>query len=511
MPNRSARVGRILVVEDEGAVAIDIQRCLEESRFEVTGIATSMEEAIQEASSFRPDLILMDIRIKGKADGIEAAGCLHQQFGLPIIFLTAHDDADTLERAKRTDPMAFLLKPFKPAELISAVEIALKRGWAEQEIRARESSFLSAMDAIGDGVLTTDREGRIRFMNRAAEHLTGWQQDAGLGRHATEVVHIVGGQPDDPDPRSVFLNGDGNPSSDANREHSVQSRDGVCRWLTIKATRIAGADDNFVRVVVMQDGTQRKRTELEIRRLNEELTARVSELTAMTHELESFNYSISHDLRAPVRHIDGYTKILLERADISLTPEVRSYLDRVRGNAQRLGQMVDELLELSRTSRKEPVRVETALKTLVDEVILDLKPELQDREVEWRIGALPVVACDPTLTRQVFANLVANALKFNHYANRAVIEIGQTSPEGEPALFVRDNGVGFDMKYADKLFGVFQRLHRQDEFPGTGIGLATVQRIVHKHGGKIWAEAEPEKGATFYFTLAPGPSPTQSH
>jgi light-regulated signal transduction histidine kinase (bacteriophytochrome) len=167
-----------------------------------------------------------------------------------------------------------------------------------------------------------------------------------------------------------------------------------------------------------------------------------------------------------------------------------------------MGRMVDELLELSRTSRRELSTQLTGLRSLVTEVLGEL--EVQGREIEWRIGELPFADCDPTLTRQVFANLLANAVKFTRPRKPAVIEVGQAMSEGQTVLFVRDNGVGFSMKYADKLFGVFQRLHRREDFEGTGVGLATVQRIVHKHGGRIWAQAELDKGATFYFTLVPG-------
>jgi light-regulated signal transduction histidine kinase (bacteriophytochrome) len=163
--------------------------------------------------------------------------------------------------------------------------------------------------------------------------------------------------------------------------------------------------------------------------------------------------------------------------------------------------MVDELLELSRTSRKELARQKTELKSMVEDVLFELQPEMQDREIEWRIGELPSVDCDPALTRQVFANLLANAVKFTRPRKSAVIEVGQRWHGGQIALCVRDNGVGFSMKYADKLFGVFQRLHRREDFEGTGVGLATVQRIIHKHGGRIWVEAELDKGATFHFTL----------
>ena len=621
-PSGVTHHGRILVVEDEGIVATDIQRCLEDGGFEVTGIATSMDDAIREASRSCPDLVLMDIRIQGEADGIDAGDHLHRHFGLPIVYLTAHDDRDTMARAKRTEPMAFLIKPFKPAELTSTVEIALKRSSVEKEARERERSFLSAMDAIGDAVLTTDSQGRVRFMNRAAEELTGWGQDLALGCPATDVVQIVNEQEGSAERFRALLSFGSSPKTDSYNEYRVLARDGTYHWLTIKAMSIAGANDTSIRVVVMQDIsrrkqseqalqrqadlldqtqepiftwqldgaitywnqsaravygfspfealgrrvsellltshpssneapattlerdgrwsgeltrktkdgreivvesllvvvpdgsggktvletdrdiTERKRKELEIRRLNRELQARVSELTTVNQELESFNYSIAHDLRAPLRHIDAYTKIL-EQPGPGQTEEIGSYLGRIRQVTGRMARMVDELLELSRTSRREPVRQMTGLSSLVEDVLFELKREAQGREIEWRIGELPVVHCDPTLIRQVFTNLLANAVKFTRKRKPAVIEVGHALFGGQTVLFVRDNGVGFSMKYADKLFGVFQRLHHREEFEGTGIGLVTVQRIIHKHDGRIWAEAELDKGATFYFTLEP--------
>jgi PAS domain S-box-containing protein len=244
-------------------------------------------------------------------------------------------------------------------------------------------------------------------------------------------------------------------------------------------------------------------SEQEILALNEQLKERVTELTAANQELEAFTYSVSHDLRAPLRHIDGFSKILLEDFCEKLPGEARPLLDRVRQGSNRMGRMVDELLELSRTARREPQKRVTGLRSLVDEVRAGLAGEAEHRDVEWRIGDLPFADCDPGLTKQIFVNLLSNALKFTRPRRRAIIEVGQSEVQGETAVFVRDNGVGFSMKYADRLFGAFQRLHRQEDFEGTGVGLATVQRIVHKHGGRIWAEAVLDQGATFFFTLSP--------
>jgi signal transduction histidine kinase len=244
----------------------------------------------------------------------------------------------------------------------------------------------------------------------------------------------------------------------------------------------------------------RQREEM-LRRLNQELEQHVRELTEVNRELESFTYSVSHDLRAPLRHIDAFSKLLLEEASARLDPVSQGWLGRIREGAQQMGRMVDELLELSRMGRREPERRPTDLRALVEDALAELKPETEGREVAIQVGALPRVDCDAVLIRQVLVNLLSNALKFTRPRPRAVIEVGHTVRDGQSVIFVRDNGVGFDMQYADKLFGVFQRLHRREEFEGNGVGLATVQRIVHKHGGRIWAEAELDRGATFYFSL----------
>lgn len=236
----------------------------------------------------------------------------------------------------------------------------------------------------------------------------------------------------------------------------------------------------------------------------ENITRRVEVEEALqlaNRELEAFTYSVSHDLRAPLRQIDGFSRILSESLWYDLDEKARHYLIRIQEGTRHMGRLVDDLLALARLDQQSPRASETALTPIVLDVIAGLGPDATDREVEWRVGELPTAVCDPGLMHIVFTNLASNALKYTRPRSRATVEIGCMSHEGQPALFVRDNGVGFNMKHADKLFGVFQRLHRSEEFEGTGVGLATVQRIVHKHGGEIWADAAPDAGATFYFTL----------
>jgi light-regulated signal transduction histidine kinase (bacteriophytochrome) len=226
------------------------------------------------------------------------------------------------------------------------------------------------------------------------------------------------------------------------------------------------------------------------------------QLEAANKELEAFAYSVSHDLRAPLRHIAGFVELLQRKAAAALDEQGQHYMDLISDAAQKMGHLIEDLLAFSRMGRQALTHQAVDLKKLVDEVVGDLGSGEAARAVDWRIGDLPAVKGDAALLRMVLFNLIDNAVKFTRPREKARIEIGTQPGENfETVIYVRDNGVGFDMAYVDRLFGVFQRLHRADEFPGTGIGLASVHRIVARHGGRTWAEGEPDQGATFYFAL----------
>jgi len=288
-----------------------------------------------------------------------------------------------------------------------------------------------------------------------------------------------------------------------------RAKDGSIYWVDATIVPFLGADGRpWQYVAIRTDITERKLAEQIIRQLNDELEERVAlrtaELATANQELEAFSYSVSHDLRAPLRHVSGFSQLLVEEFGPTLDPEARRYVDRIQAGTKQMGLLVDELLGLARVGRHALSLRPTKLNDLVAEVVAMLQPESEGRQVDWTISDLPAVECDPVLVKQVFQNLLSNALKFTRPRARAVIEISHQQNNGQPVFTVRDNGIGFNMKYVEKLFGVFQRLHRAEDFEGTGIGLATVQRIVHKHGGRVWAEAELDKGAAFYFTLGAG-------
>ncbi len=251
------------------------------------------------------------------------------------------------------------------------------------------------------------------------------------------------------------------------------------------------------------DVTERRRREEEIRTLNEELGKRSAALEASNKELEAFAYSISHDLRAPLRHMSGFTELLQKNMASLLTEKSQRYMTMILESAKRMGNLIDDLLAFSRIGRTETHKAQVNLEQLVQEAVSEVRQETAGRNIVWKVGKLPASYGDRSMLRLALVNLISNAAKFTRTRPQAEIEIGCTDQKKDQVVvFIRDNGVGFDMKYVNKLFGVFQRLHPAEAFEGTGIGLATVQRIVHRHGGRVWAEGLVDQGATFYFSLS---------
>ncbi|MGB8012883.1 MAG: PAS domain S-box protein [Terriglobales bacterium] len=385
---------------------------------------------------------------------------------------------------------------------------------SRQALETQTLMLQSVLDSMAEGLVAADEQGNFTIWNPAAEKILGLgaaelpneKLPEHYGLYLTDTVTPF---PASQLPLARAIRGEMSTMEMFVRNPSVAPG----AWIEVTAGPLRDKD-GVVRggVAAFRDITQQRADEREIQKLNEELELRVAERTAQlgaaNKELEAFSYSVSHDLRAPLRHISGFSQLLVEEFGSALAPEARHYVERIQSGTQKMGLLVDELLNLARVGRHALHLRTTDLNELVADVVAMLQPESEGRPVEWAIADLPMVECDPILVKQIFQNLLANALKFTRRRAPAVITVGHKAKEkeddGQLVLTVQDNGTGFDMKYADKLFGVFQRLHRSEDFEGTGIGLATVQRIVHKHGGRVWAEAEPDKGAAFHFTLGPG-------
>jgi PAS domain S-box-containing protein len=358
----------------------------------------------------------------------------------------------------------------------------------------------SLLNLTHDTIFVRDMSDIISYWNRGAEELYGWRAEEAIGKHSHELL-----QTDFPIPieevRAELLH-TGRWEGELRKTKADGSR-------VVVASRWSLRQNDGGRAVAIletnNDITEHKRREQDIQNLNQELAKRSTELESINRELEAFAYSVSHDLRAPLRHMAGYTELLQKKASSVVDEKSNHYMAMILDAAKRMGNLIDDLLAFSRIGRAEPQKTLVSLAQLVREAITEVRQDTEGRNIDWRIGALPDFYGDRSMLRLVFVNLISNALKFTRTRTQAQIEIGcSEGNRSDLVVFVRDNGVGFDMKYVNKLFGVFQRLHPSDVFEGTGIGLATVQRIIHRHGGKVWAEGLVESGATFYFS-APKP------
>jgi PAS domain S-box-containing protein len=341
-------------------------------------------------------------------------------------------------------------------------------------------------------------DGYFKTLNEAWEKTLGFSCEELLAAPYLDFIH-----PEDRPATSdqAASNSQGiNAISFANR---YRCKDGSYRWFLWNATPVI---EQGLIYAVARDITEQKRVDDSIKQLNEDLRDRTAQLEVLNKELEAFSYSVSHDLRAPVRHINGFVD-LLGKQELGSDPKTQRYLRFISEAARQMGNLVDDLLSFSRMARSEMTFGRVPLAPLVLDVRAHLAGSCANRSIAWRIGELPEVCGDAAMLRLVLINLLSNAIKYTGKRTDAAIEIGSTTEGEEEVVFIRDNGAGFDMRYVDKLFGVFQRLHRSEDFEGTGIGLANVRRIIHRHGGRTWAEGAVDQGATMYFSLPRRPSP----
>lgn len=393
----------------------------------------------------------------------------------------------------------------RTAEEERAQLLALQKARAEAE--AAQQRFLDIVQGLDAIITEADAvTWKFSFVSQRAEDLLGYPVERWLSEPDFWANLVY---PDDLEEAAAFCKAATAQGESHIFEYRVVAADGRIVWIRDFGRVILDDEGRPLRLHdLMVDITEQKRAEAEIKQLNETLEQRVrsrtAQLEAANKELDAFSYSISHDLRAPLRHIKGFVNALaqqLERSGANTEPRVAHYIQVIQDSSQKMEQLIDGLLTLCRVGRRQLANHPVNLRSLVDSsvaLIISQTPTGQERPIEFTIGDLPTVMGDPTLLQQLFTNLIDNAVKFSRDRHPARIEIA-TLPDG--TIFVKDNGVGFKMEYADQVFGAFQRLHSPREFPGTGIGLAIVQRIIYRHGGTIWAESQPDRGATFYFNL----------
>ena len=544
----------MLAVDDSPTYLAKIALELEKDGYKCER-AASGEECLQKLAAQPFDCVILDL-VMPEMDGIDVCRQITEmRRGMPtplaVLMLTAQENKEDLTRALDAGADDFVGKSSDMTVLKGRIRALLRRNFYLEEnrriieelktreievVRARvEKESVQARAELAQKLEVANRgleksnaelkreiaermrveEERDRFfrlsldmlcaagfdgyfkeLNPAWEKTLGHTNEELLARPYLEFIH-----PDDRAATTTEAKKNSGGNTTFAFENRYRCKDGSYKWLSWSATPDIA---NQLIYAAARDITERKQAEEAQREAEEALKKHREQLEASNKELEAFSYSVSHDLRAPLRHIDGFAT-LLQKHTAALDEKGRRHLATISESAKQMGRLIDDLLVFSRVGRSEMHRTAVNLEHLVREVMSGFRLDTEGRKIAWTIGALPEVHGDPSMLRQVLVNLIGNAVKYTAMRDEARIEIGSPNDvddqHDEIVFFVRDNGVGFDMQYAHKLFGVFQRLHSATEFEGTGIGLANVQRIIHRHGGRTWAEGAVDAGATFYFSL----------
>jgi PAS domain S-box-containing protein len=496
-----------LLIEDNPGDARLINEMLKEANGEFAIMwVDQLADGLRELRQKPIDIVILDLNLPDSR-GLATFSRLQAEFPRPpVVILTGLHDSELALRAVSTGAQDYLTKgEISPSALLRVLRYGIERKRGEQA-RTRLAAIVEFSD---DAIIAETLDGIIESWNRGAERLYGYSAGEVVGRSVAILLPS-----DRPEELSSALERIGRGESVEHYETQRVRKDGRLIDVSMTVSPIRdGAGKVTGASTVARDITERKRAEEEIRQLNASLERRVAErtaeLAAANEELEAFTYSVAHDLRAPLRGMEGFSALLLEDYAGKLDEEARNYLQRIRAASLRMAQLIDDLLNLSRISRSEVRKERVDLSALALAVVSDLQKSDPERPAEFTIPAGIEAEGDSHLLRVALENLLGNAWKFSAQRRPARIELGVAEQNGRKSCFIRDNGAGFDMAYAGKLFAPFQRLHSANEFPGTGIGLVTVARIVRKHGGEVWAEGAVDKGATFYFTLGKEPVNSQ--
>jgi PAS domain S-box-containing protein len=525
---------RVMVVEDESIVAMDIKMSLQNMGYDVPAIVSSGNNAIEQARKIRPDLVLMDIVLRGTLNGIDAAGRIRSHLNIPVIYLTAYADEKILEQAKITEPAGYIIKPFHDKELHSIIKMALYKHSMEKKLRESQVWFSTVLNSIGDALIATDAGGRIKFMNPVAESLLGVKQEEVSCKASGEVLTIVheatGEKEENPIERVLKYGTAVNLSSD----NILLTRDGARIPIDDSGAPIRDTEGNVIgAVLVFHDITARKNAEMELKEHRDNLQDLVKRRTAelvttnrelekeidahklarekknqlfkkvesVNQELKDFVYIVSHDLKSPLRAVSTLANwIVADYAD-RLDDEGRDQLKLLVERVKKMHAMIDGILKYSRVEHAREKKDSADMNELVSEAIeLVMPPENIRVIVE---NKLPSILCERTGITEVLQNLLGNAVRYIDKPD-GIIRIGCTDENGFWKFSISDNGKGIEEKHFDRIFQIFQTLSSGKEEESTGLGLTIVKKIVTNHGGKVWVKSQLGQGSTFFFTLPKG-------
>ena len=403
------------------------------------------------------------------------------------------------EKEKRADELIIANKELvfqnkekekRANELVIANKELAYQNAEKEKLEEKQALFASIVNSSDDAILSKNLDGIIMTWNYGAEKIFGYSPKEIIGKHISILV-----PPDLQNEESEIIEKTRNGEVVNHYETERIRKDGKPIYVSITISPIKDSLGNIIGASkISRDITQRKKTE-------EQLSENIKKLEGSNIELESFSYSVSHDLRAPLRAVNGYARIFKENYENQLDTEASRLMNNIIDSSKKMGQLIDDLLTFSRLGRKELALTTVTMNDMVTSLCAELKKEQEPRDIEFKINPLLAAEADSVAIKQVWLNLISNALKYSNQKDKAIIEINSEINEDEIIYSIKDNGAGFDMRYANKLFGVFQRLHNDEEFEGTGVGLAIVKRIISKHGGRVWAESKVNEGATFFFTL----------
>ena len=496
---------KIMIVEDESITAQDIKKSVISLGFEVVSIEDKGKNAIKKAEELKPDLVLMDVVLKGKIDGIEAASRIHEQFNIPVVYLTAYSNDKVFERAKLTDPYGFLVKPVDFYGLKCTLENALYRYELEKESKKNEKNLKVFLDGLPDSGVLIEPDGKIIIANELFLKTYGKYHDEIIGKNIMDFLPEFIAKKCRKTYKKII---ESQESVTIETEHSGIYTKHFINPVFDKESKVSRL------AIIIYDITKEKNAEIQLKEAYESLEVKVQERTAeldmvieelkrSNEELQQFAYVASHDLQEPLRTIASFTQLLEKRYKGKLDDDADEFMDYIVDAAKRMQQLIHDLLEYSRVAKKgekfQPVDIEEVLNS----ALFNLKTLITKSNVEITHDKLPTVTAYKSQLIQLLQNLIGNAIKFKKTNELLKIHISAQKDEKnfEYLFSVSDNGIGIEKEYFDRIFTIFQRLHTREEYTGTGIGLSTAKKIIEYHDGRIWVESEPGVGSTFYFTI----------